>query len=269
VDYAGAVTLWNPAAERLFGWTAKEALGRPNPIIHSDGWREFLLMIENAFCGKIEGVIEAPRQRKHGPPVTVSIASAVLHDPDGGPTGVVAILADITERRQLEAKLRMADRLASVGRLAATVGHEINNPLTYALTNLNLVLEHLTRPGSVDEEMIEMLREAREGAERVRVIVRDLRMFSQAEAEERGPVDPRRVLDACVGMARIELRHRARVVKRYEETAMVLANEARLGQVVLNLLINAADSIPQGAADRNEIALSIRSAEDGRVTLEV
>ena len=114
-----------------------------------------------------------------------------------------------------------------------------------------------------------MLREAREGAERVRRIVQDLRTFSQAEADERRAFDPAPVLDSCLNMARAELRRRARVVRRYERTPRVFANDARLGQVVLNLLINAADAIAEGEPEKNEITLGTSVDAEGRVVIEV
>jgi signal transduction histidine kinase len=114
-----------------------------------------------------------------------------------------------------------------------------------------------------------MLREAREGAERVRHIVRDLKVFSRGDTEERTAVDPRRVMDSCANMARGEIRHRARLVKRYAETPRVSANEARLGQVLLNLLVNATHAIPEGAPDENEIRVATGVDAEGRVMMEV
>jgi signal transduction histidine kinase len=114
-----------------------------------------------------------------------------------------------------------------------------------------------------------MLREAREGADRVRRIVRDLKVFSRGEAEESTRVDPRRVLDSCVNMASAEIRQRARLVKCYGETPPVFASEARLGQVLLNLLINATHAIPLGDHDAHEIQVGTRSDERGRVVIEV
>jgi signal transduction histidine kinase len=180
---------------------------------------------------------------------------------------------DLTERKRLEAQLVMADRLASVGRLAATVGHEINNPLAFVLTNLEIALEQIGvgMPVTVARaaEIAEMLREAREGADRVRHIVRDLKVFSRGDSEERNAVDPRRVIDSCANMAKGEIRHRARLVKRYGETPRVLANEARLGQVLLNLLVNAAHAIPEDAAGEATITVTTRTDAAGRVVIEV
>ena len=180
--------------------------------------------------------------------------------------GVVSNFRDITERRHMEARLMMADRMVSVGTLAAGVAHEINNPLAYMIANLDYVAEKL---GGPDREISEALGEVREGAERVRIIVRDLKTFSRGDDVKSGPVELHRVLDASCNLAWNEVRHRARLIKDYSGTLPpVLGNESRLGQVFLNLLINAAQAIPEGAANENQIR--IRTHVDGdRVTVEV
>src|SRR5262249_22155565 len=118
-------------------------------------------------------------------------------------------------------------------------------------------------------EIVGMLREAREGADRVRHIVRDLKVFSRGETEERSRVDPRAVIESCVNMARGEIRQRARVVRQYGETPQVLVNQARLGQVLLNLLVNAAHAIPEGDPDGNEIRVATHTDVHGHVVIEV
>ena len=209
--------------------------------------------------------------RRDGAPVPVEVTAIPIFF-DGDPATLVHA-RDLTDRKRLEAQVVMADRLASVGRLAAAVGHEINNPLAYVMANLDLALERIGEPdvSAPDRlaDIVEMLREAREGSERVRHIVRDLKVFSRGETEERSRVDPRRVLDSCVNMARGEIRQRARLTKRYGETPPVLANEARLGQVLLNLLINAAHAIPEGEPEAHEIMVSTRQDERGQVVIEV
>jgi CheY-like chemotaxis protein len=104
----------------------------------------------------------------------------------------------------------------------------------------------------------ECLANATEGNERVRVIVRDLMTFSRARAESRVLLDVEIVLDSAVNLAWNEIRHRARLVKRYARTPPVMADEARLGQVFLNLLLNAAQAIPEGRASQHEIRLITR-----------
>jgi CheY-like chemotaxis protein len=108
-----------------------------------------------------------------------------------------------------------------------------------------------------------------EGANRVRQIVRDLLTFSQGNVDRRGLVDVRGVVESAVQMAWHELRHRARLTKSMADVPPVEANEARLGQVFLNLLVNAAQAIPEGHADENEVIVATRTDERGRAVVEV
>lgn len=172
--------------------------------------------------------------------------------------GAIIISRDITNRKQTEEQLIVSDRMASIGTLAAGVAHEINNPLSSVLANLDLALKGLSDLGgatSLPADLVEELRDARDGAERVREIVRDLRIFSRSNEEARGPVDVRRVLESTLRMAWNEIRHRARLVKDFGNVPPVDANESRLGQVFLNMIINAAQAIPDGNADLNEIRI--------------
>jgi CheY-like chemotaxis protein/two-component sensor histidine kinase len=117
-------------------------------------------------------------------------------------------------------------------------------------------------------ELLEEVRDAREAAERVRLIVRDLRLFSRAEETRRQPVDVREILESTLRMAWHEIRHRARLVKAFDEVPPVEANEARLGQVFLNLVINAAHAIPEGRAETNQIRVATQQEGD-RVVIEI
>ncbi|MBI2393930.1 MAG: response regulator [Deltaproteobacteria bacterium] len=191
------------------------------------------------------------------------------------------------ERRKLQEQLVISDRMASVGTLAAGVAHEINNPLAALMANLDfavqdlqrLVDDALTQPTDDSwrgwlarrvDEVVEPLRDARESSERVRHIVRDLKIFSRSSDEERhGPVEVRRVLESSLRMAWNEIRHRASLVKDYGNVPPVQANESRLGQVFLNLIVNAAQAIPEGRAEKNEIRIRTGMADGQRVLVEV
>ncbi len=179
----------------------------------------------------------------------------------------VVTVRDTTGRRQTDAQLFATDRLASVGTLAAGVAHEINNPLAAVIANLELAAADIVSSGG-GGELLEEVRDAREAAERVRLIVRDLRLFSRAEETRRRLVDVREVLDSTLRMAWHEIRHRARLVKAFDDVPNVEANEARLGQVFLNLVLNAAHAIPEGRAETNQIRVATRH-EDGRVVIEI
>jgi len=179
-----------------------------------------------------------------------------------------------SEHRELQARLAQTDRLTSLGTLAAGVAHEINNPLAYVLLNLGFLAEELPRLLSNPEdararEARVALDHARDGAERIRDIVRSLKTFSRPENETIAPIDVSRVLDATLAMIANEVRHRARLVKDYAQAPQVMANEARLGQVFLNLLMNAVQALPESRSGDNEVRVVVRSPSVDRVVVEV
>ena len=178
------------------------------------------------------------------------------------------------ERGKHTEEYLLTDRMVSVGTLAAGVAHEINNPLAYLIANLGFISEELGQlaKGMQNPRLDEIrsaVQESREGAERMRLIVRDLKAFSRADDDHRGPVDVRRVIESSINMAWNEIRHRARLVKDYAELPIVEANESRLGQVFLNLLINAAQAIPDGDAARHEIRIVTRAVATSAAIIEV
>jgi signal transduction histidine kinase len=179
------------------------------------------------------------------------------------------------DRLAMQEQLLISDRMASVGILAAGVAHEINNPLNAVLGNLVLALEDLESMQAEPSEgprlrqVIEQLRDATESAERIRDIAVDMKLFARAESEERTAVDVRTVVESSLRMARTEIRHRCQVTTSFGDVPLVDANESRLGQVFLNLIVNAAQSMPEGRMDENEIAISTMPGADGRVVVEV
>jgi signal transduction histidine kinase len=178
------------------------------------------------------------------------------------------------ELEEANAQLLFADRLVTVGQLAAGVGHEINNPLAFILGNLGYAREELERmqgaPSPLErEELLAALSEAHEGAERVRLLVQDLKMLARADDAVGGPVDLESVLRSASKMAAHEVRQRARVVMQTEGAPRAHGNAARLCQVFLNLIINAAHAIAPGQVDQNEIRLVARRGPDSRVLVEV
>jgi signal transduction histidine kinase/CheY-like chemotaxis protein len=172
-------------------------------------------------------------------------------------------------RAETDAKVMFADRMASIGRLAAGTAHEINNPLSYVMGNLDVLREELARPHPViDEDLRAAIDEARDGAIRIRSIVRDLKTFSRAEEEGLISIDVHHTLDAALRMVNNEIRHRARLVKTFGEIPPVMGNDSRLAQVFVNVLLNAAQAIPVGRAQEDTIEVRT-SLRDGRVAVEI
>jgi signal transduction histidine kinase len=191
------------------------------------------------------------------------------------------------ERRRMQEQLLVSDRLASLGTLAAGVAHEINNPLAAVLANVEIVLEDIDAVLAAAEangwsdaaraawtverlpELVAPLRDIQEAALRVREVSRDLKVFSRGDENRRTAVDIREVLESALRMAHNEIRHRARLVREYADIPPVDANQSRLGQVFLNLLVNAAQALPDGDADHHEIRIVTRRVPPDRVVVEV
>jgi PAS domain S-box-containing protein len=223
------------------------------------------------------------RRRAGGVRSTEAVATRVDFE-DG--EAVLIVARDVTERAEFQHKLLQRDRMAALGTLSAGVAHEINNPLTYLLVNLEHVLRRLRAVSASDDpiaelvsadvgesgsqpELVQSLQQAVDGANRVRQIVRDLLTFAQGSIEPRSAMDVRGIVESATQMAWHEVRHRARLTKNLAEVPTVDGNEARLGQVFLNLLVNAAQAIPEGRADENTIHVATRIDERGNAVVEV
>lgn len=167
-----------------------------------------------------------------------------------------------------------SERLLSLGRMAAAVAHDFNNPLAYVLGSIELAEQHVrtsqVTPFGNDRysDILETIANAREGVERLRRIVKNLMVFSRPTAEADSLIDIERLLDSTIKLVWNEIRHRARLVKRYGRVGHVLGDESRLGQVFFNLLINAAQSFDAVASADAEIVIAT-SEEGGLVIVEV
>jgi PAS domain S-box-containing protein len=185
----------------------------------------------------------------------------------GGEPAVLAVLRDMTQRRAEQQRLQLTDRLASIGTLAAGVAHEINNPLSYVLSNLSLMAERL-RPGAPDE-LHELASEAHDGAQRIMRIVAGMRTLAR-------PTDPKRAVlslaDAvghAVDLTGNELKHRARLELALGPMPRVLGDETALVQVFVNLLTNAAQAIPAGDEAQHLVRITGRTLPDGQAQVSV
>jgi signal transduction histidine kinase/CheY-like chemotaxis protein len=282
----GIVTYCNARFAAILGARLEWTIGGPISRLVPEAAREaFEALIASGTQGRSECELwlKAPCADA---PALVRLAVVAL-TMDGARTHCL-VMTDLTEQRRqssaiaaerarMQTRLLLADRMSSLGTLAAGVAHEINNPLAYVAMSLALIQSRLPVLGGRVEGLAgaspvwleRQVARAQEGAERVRLIVRDLKAFSRADDETMGVVDPRRALDSSIALASNEIRHRARLVKDYDALPPVWANEARLGQVFLNLLVNAAQAIPAGAAVDNEIRISGHTDPDGRAVVEV
>ncbi|BDG06666.1 PAS domain S-box protein [Anaeromyxobacter oryzae] len=264
MDLQGQIIDWNRRAEGLFGHAKRDAVGRrADELLGPTGGdvaREPTVLLP--LPGEPSGAREVTLRRKDGREVVAELVVVPLKDAAGRHVADVAIYRDVTERKQLEARLRLADRMAALGTLAAGVAHEINNPLAFVLGNIVFLEGALPRAGgdaAAPPELTTALADAKTGAERIRSTVRDLLDLARTrEAEAVTDVDVNGALEFTLKIAEPQLRHRARIVRRLDAVPRVAAPESRLGQVFMNLVINAAQAIPEGEPARNEVRIATR-----------
>ncbi len=216
---------------------------------------------------------------------------APVRDEAGAITSVLSLARDITDfvkaeqnRQHLHRSLAHADRLASLGMLAAGIAHEINNPLCFVLSTLEGLVEELARlaapdaPCTVDApapaaptslgQLADLSREALASAIRIRDVARGLGRFARIEPDHACATDVRAPLEAALALAAHEIKYRATLVRDYAPVPRVAASDGELAQVFLNLIINAAHAIGEGDVGHNTIHLRVHLA-DAAVCVEV
>jgi two-component system NtrC family sensor kinase len=180
---------------------------------------------------------------------------------------------EMASNARIEKERRHAQKLEALGRLAAGVGHEINNPLTFISGNLAFCREELdrlalARPDVSFAPMSDAIDDAACGAERIRRIVGEIKQFSRTSEAALGPVDVRASVRAAHRLVDSMVRHRASFIERFDALPNVIGEQSQLEQVLVNLLMNAAHALPIESAATNEIVVAARIC-DGEVILEV
>ncbi len=289
----------------IIGYTYQELMGLTfQDITHPDDLAADLKQVQQVLAGELSTYSMEKRYfHKSGETIWVNLTVSLVRKPDGTPDYFISVIEDITRRHRAERErdallarehqarteaeelvrrrsaeldaarsaLIQAERLATAGQLAAGVGHEINNPLSYVLANVTFALEELAEREQDEAltEVMDALQHARKGAERIRGIVRDLRTFASSKFDALGTVDVREALEFAVAMAEHQLRLRARLLRNYAPVPAVVGNESRLGQVFLNLLLNATQALPEGDVSGNQVTLTLRPHEETWVAIEV
>jgi two-component system, NtrC family, sensor kinase len=280
-DQAGLITLFNPAAERMFGHTASEAIGQPLTILmppsyrdaHGAGLARFVRTRESRLVGK---TVELVGRRKNGEDFPMELSLNAVER--GGEVQFIGSIRDQTERHRMRAMLAQSEKLASIGLLSAGVAHEINNPLAYVANNVAVLERDLSsvvemielyetaQPALesiapvtlqeirtlaegfdwpyVRENLPRMLTRTREGVQRVASIVSNLRGLARTSPPKMESVRVSDLLETALEMIRGRMRrHQIDVVVEYGDVPPLVCVPAQISQVLLNLLINAVQSV--------------------------
>ena len=242
-DMEGRITSWNPAAERLFGYTREEILGRDVSILHPRAPGQTSTLLEAVLRGDIAEEAAAARRRKDGSIVQVSLTLFPLRNLDGGIIGMSAVARDTTERSELDAQVRQAQKMEAIGRLAGGVAHDFNNLLTVIGAHSAFLLESLdpTDPQYEDAEAIHKAGNRAAGltgqllAFSRKQLLKPTRLALNAIIE-----DTRKMLERLLG-ADIRI-----VTNLAVDLGSVIADASQFDQVLMNLAVNARDAMPDG-----------------------
>jgi PAS domain S-box-containing protein len=279
------VTSWNPGAERLYGYPAAEAIGRRIEFLQAPGTESMTAdLIDPLFRGERVSGHEAQARRRDGSLVSVSISTSSIDDADGRIGGISVISHDVTDRHRLEAEVRHAQKLESVGQLAAGIAHEINTPIQFigdnvrflgdAFKQLAMELDGQTEQDKelafLVEEVPEAVDQTLQGVDRVATIVRAMKAFGHPSGEEKAPADLNEAVRNSLIVANNEIKYVADVVTDLGDLPPVWCHLGDINQVVLNLVVNAAHAVGEQHVEGRLGTITVRTAvEADHVLIEV
>jgi PAS domain S-box-containing protein len=262
-DLNGIITTWNAAATRVFGYQPDEIIGKSvltliPPELHSEEPE----ILRKVTAGERIEHFETQRQRKDGELLQISLTISPIRDATGRIIGISKIARDITERKLTEAALFESERMAAIGRLAASIAHEVNNPLE-AILNLAFLLE---RHPSLDEEARAYTNLLLNEVVRVGEITRRTLSFYR-DTSQPIEIEMMALVEGVVKLHKPLLDQKAiQLVTRFKRPTYVWGRAGELRQVFTNLIGNAIDALPQGGIMRVSVNCG-KGAEGARISV--
>jgi PAS domain S-box-containing protein len=259
-DLNGIVISWNRAAEQMFGYSAEEMIGRSiSTIIPPELQADEPRILETIARGERIDHFETVRLAKNGERIDVSLTVSPMKDANGRIVGAAKIARDITQRKKTEHALRVSERLASVGRLAATIAHEINNPLE-AATNL----VYLARHSAVGKDARDFLSAAEEELARISHLTKQTLGFYR-ETREAAPMRIGPMLNSLISVFAARIRNKAVDVRaEIKDDPEIYAVADEIRQLITNLLSNSIDAVPRGGQIRVRVSRATEWIGEGR-----
>ncbi len=237
----GVITFWNEGAERLYGWSQAEALGRPMTALQLDQLTATAASLTRSGTDRSWSG-EQRQTTKDGREIIVFVRLTLVADEQGRPASILAINTDITEAKRLEARFLQAQRLESLGALASGIAHDLNNVLAPVLLATSVLKNSMT-----SEAQRQMLTTMEASVRRGSSIIRQILVFARGTQGERAAVQPRSILDETAEIIRETFPKNIAVETRVAEVLWTVVGDAtQLHQILMNLSVNARDAMPAG-----------------------
>lgn len=271
VNKTGEITFMNAAAESITGYVQKDVEGKKlidvMPLIN-EKTRE-LVQTPVIRILKEKKILNLPAntslitQQSERP---IEKSTAIIDDAGDLSGAVIVFRSEEGDRERLSHQVAMADRLTSLGTLVSGVAHEINNPLGVIVANATFVTDELEKNGITSEaslkEMVESMKDIQLASERIRKIVSDLKFFSQPQTEVLKPVDIHELLEWALRLTNNQVRHCGHLKKNFNSKSTVSCSELRLGQVFVNIIVNATQSMDANEFENNQLEVSTFDLND-------
>lgn len=278
------ITFMNPVARALTGFSPDEVKGRALDevfrLVDDEGVRlesPLRTALRDRFTVALPANVQLIDQR--GERHLVDDTAAPIVDDRGSLLGGVLVFRDVTEQKRLEHRLEVAERMASLGTMAAGIAHELNNPLAAVMGNVSFALQELQSTlGEAKvqadlsprlQQCVVALEDAAGASERLRKIIATMRAVVSRRTNETVVLDVPALIELALMLSQATIHRKAKLVRAYGTTPRVDVDETRLVQVFANLLGNAADAIAEGRPDENEIRISTYTDDSGRAIIEV
>jgi len=263
----GVIQSWNYAAERIFGYTSEEMVGRTmRPLLPPDRVQEESGIIERIRYGGNVKHFETVRVRKDGKHITVSLTISPIYDEAGKVVGASHIARDITEQKHMEEQMRQTQKLESLGVLAGGLAHDFNNLLTGIMGNASLSMEDLENPVSLREHIGEILM----SSERAALLVRQMLAYAGKGRYLIEPIDVSQQITEIVALIRTSIPRSVQLVLQLDsDPPRVDADRSQLHQLIMNLAINAAEAIGEQPGTVTITTSHTRINDEGQVVLTI
>ena len=243
LDAGSRVTMWNPSADRMFGWREAEVLGAALPIVPDSDSDAFRARFAATLEGHSYTGIEMVCCRRDGRRIDVSLSVAPLRDGQRRVRGTMAVIEDLTPRKELEQRLLHSQKMEAVGRLAGGVAHDFNNLLTAITGHSQLLLDALPRGGQAHADVLEIDR----AAVRAAGLTRQLLAFSRKQVLQPAVLNVNGLVAGVERMLRRVIGEDVTLVTILDPfVGRIKADPGQIEQVVMNLVVNARDAMPAG-----------------------